>query len=98
MIASDKDTTPTPGTSTINLPPGAKYRGAVVEVRRCLPYASTLSPILAKADMAGSGNVVKAAEGGADGGWAEGLRGKGVYIPPSQDVIHPRSRYPSLFL
>jgi hypothetical protein len=29
----DKDTTPTPSSRTVELPPGAKYRGAVVEVR-----------------------------------------------------------------
>lgn len=32
MTMSDKESTPTPSTKTVQLPPGAKYRGAVVEV------------------------------------------------------------------
>lgn len=39
MPLSDKDTTPTPGSSTVAPPPGAKYRGAVVDVSPPFPLS-----------------------------------------------------------
>ncbi|KAI9635831.1 uncharacterized protein MKK02DRAFT_44526 [Dioszegia hungarica] len=51
MPLSDKDTTPTPGSSTVAPPPGAKYRGAVVDDLQlppafCLPHEAPLAAAL----------------------------------------------------